>query len=86
VGRGLIARGLDVPERKCMLRRAGISCLVALTAAPLGFGGLLSETALLAQGFFYVSAAFVVLSLLLSMFECPQELKVHRHAGPPFGQ
>ncbi len=41
----------------------------ALVAALLGFSGLLPTTAIIAQVFFFVLAAFSVLSLLFSLFE-----------------
>ena len=52
-----------------MLKRAGISMLVALVAAFFGFTGLLQTTAVFAQDVFYILSAFALLSLMFSLFE-----------------
>ncbi len=52
-----------------MLRRAGVSSLLALIAALLGFTGLLQSTALIVQAAFFVFVAFAFLSLIFSLFE-----------------
>ena len=58
-----------------MLKRAGISLIIALVAAVLGFGGLLDHTAVVAQAFAYVFSGFCLLSLLFSLFEEKPEPK-----------
>lgn len=52
-----------------MLRRARIWLLIAAVAASFGFTGLLRNTAMIAQGVFFASSAFAVLSLLFGLFE-----------------
>ncbi len=52
-----------------MLRRAGVSSLLAAVAALLGFTGLLQSTALIVQMAFFVFVAFAFLSLIFSLFE-----------------
>ena len=52
-----------------MLKRAGISLVIAMITAILGFSGILQVTASMAQIASYVFIGFSVLSLLLSLFE-----------------
>jgi uncharacterized membrane protein YtjA (UPF0391 family) len=52
-----------------MLKRARRWLLIALVAAGFGFTGLLRTTAIIAQAVFYLSSAFVFLSLLFGLFE-----------------
>ena len=52
-----------------MLRRARNWLVLAVIAAVFGFAGVLRSTAVLAQGLFYISSSFAVLSVLFSFFE-----------------
>ena len=52
-----------------MFKRARIWLLIAVVAAGFGFTGMLRATAVIAQGAFYASAAFTILSLLFGLFE-----------------
>lgn len=54
-----------------MLRRAGISSVVALVGGFWGFSGVLEVTAAIGQTLFYIAVGFTFLSLLFSLFEAP---------------
>lgn len=56
-----------------MLKRAGVSLVVALIAAVWGFAGVLHVTAPFGRLLFFVAAAFCVLSLIFSLFEAAPE-------------
>ncbi len=57
-----------------MLRRAGISVLVALLAMVCVLSGLVEDLAPAAQVVSYIAVGFAVVSFLLSLFEEPGRL------------
>ncbi len=72
-GADLIERLYGASEHSCMLRRAGISLVLALVAALWGFSGVLRVTAPFGRIIFFIAAGFCLLSLLLSPFEAAAE-------------
>jgi uncharacterized membrane protein YtjA (UPF0391 family) len=58
-----------------MIKLAGIWLGVGSVAALFGFSGIIGVAALIAQVLFYISAAFVLLSLLFCLFEAPEGRK-----------
>jgi len=54
-----------------MLKRAGVSFVVAIVAALWGFSGVLQVTAPFGRFLCFIAAGFGLLSLMLSLFECP---------------
>ncbi len=60
-----------------MLKRAGISLVIALVAALWGFSGIFRVTALFGRVLCFVAAGFCLLSLLLSLFEAAAEPEIH---------
>ncbi len=52
-----------------MLKRAGISLLIALVNGMFGFTGILKVTGGMARTLFFVLLGFALVSLLLSLFE-----------------
>ena len=67
-----------------MLRRAGISMVIALIAAVLGFTGLLDKTAPVLRAVCFIFAGLSLLSLLFSLFEDNTEpgVRVIPTSGP----
>ena len=61
-----------------MLKRAGVSFVIAVVAALWGFSGVLQVTAPLGRVLCFIAAGFGLLSLLLSLFERPAHSKPER--------